>query len=292
VKFACIHEHKKIYPINFMCRVFAVSRSGYNRFCVTEKIRAARATKEFKIARIIEDIHKGSRGRYGSPMIAAVMQGLPDRCGKNKVARIMKKYGIKIRKRKKFKKTTDSDHSLKIAPNHLTQNFKTYAPNQIWVGDITYVPTQKGWLYFASVIDLFSRKVVGWAFSERLKKEIVIDAFKMAAQRRRIGAKLVFHSDKGSQYASHAYRKVLADYDAIQSMSGTGNCWDNAVAESFFATLKRDVVHPETFADREHAKRQIFDWIEVEYNRRRPHSYLGYLSPEKFEEVHFMQKSG
>lgn len=289
MKFACIHKHEGAYPVWFMCRVFGVSKSGYHRWKATEDARSARANAELRLVRIIEDIHTGSRGIYGSPKISAIIRGIPGGCSENKVARLMKKYGIRSRTRRKFKKTTDSDHKLKTSPNLLVQNFKTYAPNQVWVGDITYVPTKKGWLYLATVIDLFSRKVVGWAFSDRLKRDLVVRAFKMAARTRKPGRGLVFHSDKGSQYASREYRALLANFGALQSMSGSGICWDNAVAESFFSLLKRELVHLETFMSREHAMTRIFQWIEIDYNRMRIHSTLGNVSPTKFEEA-FMTK--
>ena len=290
MKFACIHDQEHSYPIGFMCKVFDVSKSGYYHWKAAEPKRAERATKELRLVRMIEDIHTGSRKIYGSPKIAGIMRELKNGCSKNKVVKLMKKYGIRSRTRKKFKKTTDSNHSHKLAPNLIVQDFKAYYPNQIWVGDITYVPTTKGWLYLATVIDLFSRKVVGWAFSDRLKRDIVIRAHKMAVNNRSPQPGIVFHSDKGSQYASREFRSLLASHGILQSMSGRGNCWDNAVAESFFSSLKKELVHLEKFESKEHAMTKIFHWIEAEYNRTRVHSTLGYLSPSKFEEV-FMKKA-
>lgn len=289
MKFECIHAYAKEYPVWLMCQVFCVSKSGYHRWVLAADVRSKRETAELKLVRIIEDIHTGSRGIYGSPKVAAIIQGLENRCSKGKVARLMKKFGIRSRTRRKHKKTTDSSHGLKTAPNLLVQDFKTFGPNQAWVGDITYVPTAKGWLYLATVIDLFSRKVIGWAFSDRLKREIVLRAFNMAVLNRQPGRGFVFHSDKGSQYASGDFRALLAKYGCLQSMSGRGNCWDNAVAESFFGILKRELVHLEKFESREHAMTSIFQWIEGDYNRTRIHSTLGYMSPLHFEEV-FMRK--
>lgn len=196
----------------------------------------------------------------------------------------MKENGIEAKHKKKFKTTTDSNHNLPVAKNHLKRNFKVNKPNQTWVSDISYVHTDEGWLYLAVFIDLYSRKVVGWSMSERIKADLVVDAFRMALFRQKQKAPKVVHSDRGSQYASEIFRKELKAHRCKQSMSRKGDCWDNAVAESFFGTLKTELIYHEKFKTREQARLSIFDYIEVFYNRQRLHSYLNYLSPEKFEE--------
>ncbi len=195
----------------------------------------------------------------------------------------MKENGIAAKRRKKIKATTNSNHNLPVAENLLKRDFKASEPNQAWVGDITYVATDEGWLYLATCIDLYSRKVVGWSMSDRMTADIVVDAFRMALFRGKRGAPQVMHSDRGSQYASDAFRKELQIHGCKQSMSRKGDCWDNAVAESFFGTLKTELVHHEKYKTREAARLSIFDYIEMFYNRRRLHSYLNYLSPEEFE---------
>jgi putative transposase len=199
------------------------------------------------------------------------------------MAEIMKENGIQAKQKKKFKATTDSNHNLPVAKNRLKRNFRAKKPNQVWVSDITYVRTGEGWLYLSAFIDLFSRKVVGWSMSERMTANLAVDAFRMALFRQKRQAPKVVHSDRGSQYASEVFRKELKARGTKQSMSRRGDCWDNAVAESFFGTLKTELVHHERFSTREQARLSIFDYIETFYNRRRLHSYLNYLSPEEFE---------
>ena len=195
----------------------------------------------------------------------------------------MKENGIRAKQKKKFKATTDSNHDLPVAKNRLKRNFKTKKPNQVWVGDITYVRTGEGWLYLSVFIDLFSRRVVGWSMSERMTADLAVDAFRMALFRQKRHAPKIVHSDRGSQYASKAFRDELKSHRSKQSMSRRGDCWDNAVAESFFGTLKTELTHHERYQTREQARMSIFDYIETFYNRRRLHSYLNYLSPEMFE---------
>jgi len=291
MKFNFIFDHRLEFSVTFLCKVLDVSKSGYQVWRKRSDYRSKKATAELALMRTIEDIHTGSRKIYGSPKIAALLASLPQKCSRTKVARLMKKYGLRSRTKRAFRKTTDSSHSLKLAPNHLGQDFKAYHPNQLWAGDITYIQTSKGTLYLATVIDLFSRKIVGWRLDSHMRRSLVMEAFESAFSKERPEKNFIFHSDKGSQYASRDFRKLLARRDCIQSMSSTGNCWDNSMAESFFASLKKELVYLERFKDREHAERRIFEWIEIEYNRERPHSSLGYLSPVKFEEVHFMKKA-
>lgn len=236
--------------------------------------------------RAIEDIHKASRQTYGSPRILAELKGLGIRCSKSRVERLMKKYGIRAKTRRKFRVTTDSKHSHPVATNLLERNFSPEKPNAVWGADITYVWTKEGWLFLAVLIDLFSRQVVGWSMDERITKELTLNALKMALHRRRPGPGLIHHSDRGSQYACADYQRVLGAHKIICSMSRKGNCWDNAVVESFFHSLKTECIYWEEFETREQARRKIFEWIEILYNRTRRHSTLGYLSPVNFE-AHF-----
>jgi len=200
------------------------------------------------------------------------------------VEKLMKDNAIKAKRKQKFKSTTDSKHKLPVAPNLLDREFTARKPNLVWVSDITYIPTEEGWMYLCTFIDLFSRKVVGWAMSARITADLVVDAFRMGIFRQK-RAPLMVHSDRGSQYASDMFRKELIKYRCMRSMSKKGDCWDNAVAESFFATLKTELVHHEKYKSREHARLSIFDYIETFYNRKRLHSHLNYLSPEKFEQT-------
>jgi transposase InsO family protein len=228
-------------------------------------------------------IHKESRGNYGSPRITSELRKKGIVVNKKTVAEIMRENGIQAKHKRKFKATTDSNHSLPVAKNRLKRNFKAKKPNQVWVSDITYLRTEEGWLYLAAFIDLFSRKVVGWSMSERMTADLVVNAFRMALFRQKRKAPKLVHSDRGSQYASAAFRKELKAHRCKQSMSRKGDCWDNAVAESFFGILKTELVHNEKYQTREQARLSVFDYIETFYNRRRLHSYLNYLSPEEFE---------
>lgn len=239
--------------------------------------------------RAIEDIHKSSRGTYGSPRILAELKGLGFRCSKSRIERLMKKHGIRAKTRKKFRVTTDSKHSHPVAPNVLARNFSPSAPNAAWGGDITYVWTKEGWLFLAVIIDLFSRQVVGWSMDERITRKLTLNALRMAVNRRNPGPGLVHHTDRGSQYASADYQRMLRVHKMICSMSRKGNCWDNAVVESFFHSLKTEMIYWEEFTTRDEARRKIFEWIEVFYNRYRRHSTLGNLSPVNFEIANLKQ---
>jgi putative transposase len=232
----------------------------------------------------IELIHVNKKGRYGSPRIHAELKEQGESCSRKRVARIMKENSIQAKHKRKFKATTDSHHKFPIAPNLLEQNFTVSEPNRIWTADISYCWTLEGWVYLAVVLDLYSRKIVGWAMSERMNRGLVINAFLMAYWARKPKAGLIHHSDKGSQYASHDFQKILSDFGVKPSMSGKGNCFDNAVTETFFHTLKTELMFDYVFKTREEAKSAIFEYIEIFYNRERRHSTLGYCSPEKFEQ--------
>jgi putative transposase len=228
-------------------------------------------------------LHREFDETYGSPRMHRELQERGLRCGRHRVARLMRKNGIVAVHKRAFRVTTDSAHPLPVAANVLERKFKATAPDQKWVGDITYIPTREGWLYLAVVMDLFSRRIIGWSMNERLEKELATDALKMALKQRGIAPEL-FHSDRGVQYASGAHQELLEQNGVIASMSRKANCWDNAVAESFFRSLKVERVYRRRYASRQHARIDIFDYIERFYNRKRRHSSLGYLCPAAFEE--------
>jgi putative transposase len=231
----------------------------------------------------IGQVHRESRGRYGSPRIHAELHARGRKTSRKRVARLMRHQGLQARRKRRFRKTTDSRHGFPVAANLLQRNFQTNAPNRVWVTDITYVWTRQGWLYLAAILDLFARRVVGWAASETLETSLCLDALRMALKSRRPPPGLIHHSDRGCQYASHAYRRVLKAHGIISSMSRKGDCWDNAVAESFFGSLKAELVDEAIFAGRSEAHAALFEYIEVFYNRKRRHSRLAFVSPVQYE---------
>ena len=287
MRFAFIEAHRREFKVVRMCRILAVSKAGY--YAWRERPLSARAVANQQLGLAIRAIHRESDRTYGSPRMQheLVAQGHP--CSENRVARVMRTAGVRAKQRRRFRITTDSTHGEPIAPNTLARRFavETIAgPNQIWVSDITYVATREGWLYLAIVLDLRSRRVVGWAMRHTLEWELAGDALTMALARRQPAAGLLHHSDRGVQYACDAYRDLLADHAIDCSMSRRGNCWDNAVAESFFATLKTELVADADWATRDEARGALFRYIEMWYNRRRRHSALGYVSPLEFEHTH------
>ena len=233
----------------------------------------------------IKKSHKLSKGRYGSPNVLNDLKDWNCRTSKKRVARLMRKAGLRSKTVRRFKVTTQSKHSLPVAKNLLKRDFTTLAPNKVWVSDITYIWTREGWQYLCIVIDLFNRQVVGWSMNKRLTAELAVDALMGAVISRRPSKGLLFHSDRGVQYCSRAFRRQLKRYGMVQSMSRKGDCWDNAVAESFFGTLKQELVHHESYRSRAEARLSVFEYIEGWYNRRRRHSALGYLSPMEFEQT-------
>jgi transposase InsO family protein len=276
-------EHEAQYSIELLCRVLQVSRSGYYDWRGRPESKRSAENRELT-ARIIE-IHKDRRKRnYGSPRVHNQLEKDGVSCGRHRVARLMRVNGIRAEVQPKFKVTTDSDHQRPVAPNILAREFEAVAPNQKWAGDITYIWTAEGWLYLAVIIDLFSRKVIGWSMMPRMTADLVNSALRMAIANRLPFQSPLMHSDRGSQYASGSYQKILRTFGITCSMSRKGNCWDNAVSESFFATLKKESVYQTDFATRAEARAEIFDYIEVFYNRERFHSALGGLSPCDFEE--------
>jgi putative transposase len=278
-----MQDHQAQFPVSVMCSVFQVSRSGYYAWSKRPESKRNRENRE--LAQEIAAIHRESDGTYGSPKIHGELRRRGKRHGKNRVARLMRKDGLHSKTKRKFKVTTDSGHNLPVAPNLLDRKFNPERPNQAWACDITYIWTTEGWLYLAIVMDLYSRSIVGWSMAERMTRQLVMDALTLAAKRRNPPRGLLHHSDRGSQYASDDYQALLANFGMVCSMSRTGNCWDNAPAESFFGILKRELVFHNRYQSRAQARQSIFDYIERFYNRRRIHSSLGYLTPNEFEEL-------
>ena len=274
-------QHRSTHGVQKMCLVIGASRSGYYRW--KRQHLNKRQLENEKLLMAIRESHKKSRRAYGSPRIAEDLQAKGMKCGENRVARLMKIHGIVGKAKKKFKATTNSQHTLPVAENLLNQNFVAEKPNTVWLSDITYIPTVEGWLYLVVILDLYSRQVVGWAMSDRLTSGFVVKALYQAIGRRRPASGCIFHSDRGIQYASMDFRDILRAYGLVQSMSRKGNCYDNAVAESFFHTLKTEHVYDYRYETRAEARQSIFEYIEMFYNRQRRHSALGYRSPVTFE---------
>jgi putative transposase len=264
-----------------MCRTFEVSRSGYYRWLKQKP--SQRQLNNQRLDAEVRKIYDDSKGRYGSPKITQELRDRGHRVGKNRVAKRMRKAGLRSKIRRKYRVTTDSKHKFPVAPNLLERNFTAHARDKVWVSDITYLATRSGWLYLTVIIDLFSRMVVGWALSSSLGHEMVVTALKRAIRRRRPSNGLIFHSDRGVQYACTDFRKELDKHKFIQSMSRKGNCWDNAVAESFFAIMKTELVYHERYEGHQDCLHSIFEYIEVFYNRKRRHSTLEYLCPSEYE---------
>lgn len=281
MKFAFIAAEKAWAPITVLCKVLGVSRSGF--YAWEDRGPSSHSTEDEKLAIQITAIHKASGGRYGSPRVHAELRAEGVTVSRKRVARLMGELGLESLRKRRYKATTDSKHKLPVAENILDRKFEVDAPDVAWVTDITYVWTGEGWVYVAAILDLFSRRVVGLAMSERIDRALVLEALRDAVGRRVPNAGLMHHSDRGSQYASGDYQAALDDLGVVCSMSRKGNCWDNAVAESFFATLKTELVYTRRFATRKEAREAIFDFIEIFYNRRRRHSTLGYVSPIDFE---------
>lgn len=282
MKYEFIYDHREVFGIRIMCRVLKVSTSGYYDW--VDRPLSERQQEDEMLTEQIRNLHQRSRQTYGSPRIHADLQDMGFKVGRKRVARLMRLHGIQARQKRPYKTTTRRDPSRLVAPNLLQQDFGAEAINEKWLADITYIDTREGWLYLAAVLDAHSRKIVGWSMSLRLQRRLVEDALKMGLGRRTITGQLIHHSDQGSQYTSADYLKLLAENHIQVSMSGTGNCYDNAMMESFFGTLKAECV-VERYATRQQARQEIFEYIEVWYNRQRRHSALGYLSPEQFEQL-------
>jgi putative transposase len=281
MRYQSIDDHRQEFPTRLMCRVLEVSTGGYYQW--RRRPPSARQERSEALAAEIKVIHQEAKARYGSPRIHAELVARGKPCCVNTVARLMRQLGVAAKTRRKFRCTTDSNHDRPIAENIVDRKFEPEAPNRVWTADITYIPTREGWLYLAAVEDLYSRQVVGWSMSERIDSRLVVDALEMAVSRRLPGEGLVAHSDRGSQYASEHYRQLLASHEITCSMSRRANCWDNAPMESFFASLKKELVHDEDYRTREEARASLFEYIEIFYNRVRRHSSLGYQSPVEYE---------
>jgi len=281
MKYPFISAHRKIFRVGLMCNILDVSRSGY--YIWLRRPESLRKKENRKLAARIKVIHGQKHKLYGSPRIHKELNEDGVVCSRNRVARIMKQEGVRAVVPRKYKATTDSKHNLPVAPNLLKQDFDIKEPNKVWLADITYISTLEGWLYLAAVMDLGCRRIKGWSMSNRLTKELALDALKMAICNNPKTTGIIHHSDRGSQYASLEYQKLLKNKDLSCSMSRKGNCWDNAPMESFFHTLKTEWVYGLKYNTRQQAKASIFEYIEIFYNRQRRHSALKYMNPCQYE---------
>ena len=281
MKYRFISGHREMFRVGHMCNILDVSRSGY--YAWLRRPESLRKKENRKLAIKIKVIHGQKRKTYGSPRIHKELNENGVKCSLNRVARIMKQEGVRAIVPRKYKATTDSKHSLPVAPNLLKQDFDIKEPNKVWLADITYISTIEGWLYLATIMDLGCRRIKGWSMSNRLTKELALDALKMAICNNPNSSGVIHHSDRGSQYASADYQKLLKSNGLISSMSRKGNCWDNAPMESFFHTLKTEWVYGLKYHTRQEAKASLFEYIEIFYNRQRRHSALQYMNPCQYE---------
>jgi len=277
VRYAFIEQQGDSYPLQMLCAALQVSDSGFTSWQRSDGPQ--KWLSDGALLKRIREIHEETKAAYGSPRIYQELKGLGVPVSKGRVERLMRENDLRGRHKRRFKATTDSKHSLPVAPNRLQQNFATERPDQVWTADITYIATAEAGMYLAIVLDLYTRQIVGWAMRERMAKELVIDALRMAWFRRCPPPGLIHHSDRGSQYCSHDFQKQLAAYGMLASMSRKGNCWDNATSESFFNSLKNERVHGSRYETRDEARADLFDYVEVFYNRRRRHSALGGQNP-------------
>ena len=284
MRFQFIEDHRDEFPVNLMCKVLDVSTSGY--YAWRGRPPSKREMANRALTAKIEKEFKKSGETYGSPRIYQVMRKLGLICSKNRVARLMRVAGLRAKQSRRRKSTTRRNKADRAAPNLLKRDFTTSAPNQKWLADITYIATQEGWLYLAAVMDLYSRRIVGWAMSKRMTSDLTLTALDMAIRRCRPGPKLIHHSDQGSQYTDREYQAILAAHQMLPSMNGVGSWWDNAPMESFFGLLKSELVYDRAYRTRDEASPDLFYYIEAWYNRRRLHSALGYESPEAYEQLY------
>jgi len=282
MKYQFIEQYKQEFPVAVMCRVLDVSESGY--YAWRKRPQSQHTREDARLTTQIQDLFVARRGVYGSPRIHADLKALGWRTSRKRVARLMQENGMDARRKPFHPITTRSNPKHAVAPNLLQQDFTAERPNEKWTGDITYIPTAQGWLYLAVILDVFSRRVIGWAMSARCDELLVETALRMALARRRPKAGLLHHTDRGSQYTSRAYQQVLAQVEIKVSMSGKGNCYDNAVTESFFGTVKDECVHRTLYHFHDEARQSLLEYLEVFYNRQRRHSSLRYLSPAVFEQ--------
>jgi putative transposase len=283
MKYEFIRSRRSASGVKKMCQVLKVSRSGFYDWR-NRSLSSRRQADQAILPKIVK-VFKDGRRTYGSPRITRQLKAEGECCGKNRIARLMRLNGIKAKTKKKFKVTTDSGHNKEVAANLVNQCFKADYPDQLWCSDITYIWTKEGWLYLAVILDVYSRRIVGWSMSKRVTEDLVITALKQALSYRTPSPNTIFHSDQGRQYASGRLRKLLENQKIQASMSGKGNCYDNAISESFFHTLKTELTYFENYHTREEAKSSIFEYIEVFYNRQRRHSAIGYKTPVDFEKL-------
>ena len=283
VKYAWIKAHTHCFPVGLMCTLLNVGRSSYYDWLAGQIRQTERNALQEQLVEQIRAVFIRYRGCYGARRIKRVLNSFGIIISRRRVAKLMRQAGLACKTKRRFKVTTDSNHQQPVAPNLLKREFTAAQPNQKYVGDITYIWTGEGWLYLAVVIDLYSRRVVGWAMANHMRAELVNDALLMALWQRKPAAGLIWHTDRGSQYASESHRQIISDHGLVQSMSRRGNCWDNAVSESFFHTLKTELTHHVNFKTKEEAKSALFEYIEVFYNRQRMHSSNDYLSPVAYE---------
>ncbi len=283
MKYAFIQNHSQQFNLKALCRLLEVSRSSYYEWLQHQQRIQQRQQRQTEFDQEVARLFAKSKGCDGARRLQRQLLASGYTCNRKTVAASLNRQGLVAKAARKFKATTNSNHQLPVFDNLLNQDFSATAPNQKWVGDITYLGTDEGWLYLAVVIDLFSRQVIGWAMSERMTADLVCDALQMAIFKRKRPKGVIVHSDRGSQYCSHAYRSLLQQHQLCGSMSAKGNCYDNACAESFFHSLKVEAIHGERFATRENMRQTVFEYIETRYNRNRLHSTLGYLSPVDFE---------
>ena len=276
-----MHEHRHLFPVLRMCQVLEVSENGYYNW--RKRGKSQRKRDDELLTERIEDAYHDNREVYGSPRIHADLKAQGVHCGKKRVSRLMQENQLSAVKKRRKVRTTNSNHLFPVASNLLKQDFTASAPNKKWVTDFTFIETREGWLFLAGVLDVYSRKIVGWSMSDRHDTEFVQTALSMALLQRQPGAGLVHHSDRGSEYASISYQMMLHEQNIHVSMSKKGDCYDNAMIESFWATLKEECLEKTIFSSRNEAKTAIFEYIEVYYNRRRRHSSLGYMSPVEYE---------
>lgn len=283
MRYQFIEDHRNEFRVTAMCRVLRVPRSGYYRWSNTPPCR--RLLDNQRLLTRICAIHAATDQNYGALKTWRALRDSGESCGRHRVARLRRAHGIEAKRMRRFRAACAARNNAPAAPNLLDQDFQVSQPDRVWAGDITFVPTRRGWLYLATVLDLYSRRVIGWSMSDRINQQLVIDALMMAIQLRKPSPGLIYHSDQGIQYAGGAYRALLKAHDMIPSMSRKGNCYDNACAESFFSSLKNELIFHRDFHDRDEARLAIFNYIEVFYNRQRSHQTLDYRSPVQFEEM-------
>ena len=278
-----MEKHSKTFPVVKMAQIFEIHRSDYYAWKNKASLRNHKGKEDQRLIKKIEEIQKKSKNSFGSPRMTDKLKSEGESINHKKVSRLMRENRLNFKKKKKYKVTTESNHKKPVAPNILNRDFHAEIPNHKWVSDITYIQTAEGWLYLCVILDLYSRKVVGWAVSSRIDSDLILKAFWAAVILRNPPKGLIFHSDRGVQYCSDRFRNALKSRGMVQSMSRKGNCWDNACSESFFKSIKTEWLYDEKFRSRQEARNMVFEYIEVFYNRYRTHSVIGYMAPDEYE---------